>query len=219
MQLFELQRDEDFGHVLSEDREGPFSADLTKAIAESAAGEQVEEGEVEAEETDPADGGPAPAGSGEPGRRRGDTTEESSNTGAEEGDARVDDEATSATESDPAIYEDSDLERAALPKPSTRGKSPACDAVEGVDGDVRVIVDLSSGIDPDSEVSCSSVLASKLASSAHRTKELEAVARKNMPAPSGPNGPPTSMPVAPLARGLVGSRLGALCPRRSYLRR
>ena len=144
--------------------------------ADAAAGEEAE-GDAHAV---PDAGGPSDL--------HGDTTESSGGpaTAGEGGGGDGDDDARTATspapaagsDSDSAAYRDEDLERDAPPPVSSpRGKSSEPGAARQADDVVRMVVDLSSGSEPDSEGS-SSVPASKPAPSSRRTKVLETAARK-----------------------------------------
>ena len=144
-------------------------------LEEDSAGEQADGG-------DDATAGDESGGDGRVGAdTHGDTTE-SSGGGADVGgdDGGDDDAAHTATspvpaagsDSDSAAYRDEDLERDAPPPvSSSRGKSSEPDAAGQTDGVVRMVVDLSSVSEPDSEGS-SSVPASKPALSSRRTKEI-----------------------------------------------
>ena len=160
---------------------------MTAILEAENSGKQAEDEEDAAAEEEVGDSTRAAPDAGRPGDKRGDTTE-SSDGGAEvgEGGGEDDDGARAATgvvpsagsDSDSAAYRDEDRERGAPPLvSSSRGKSTGLDVAEQVGGDGRVVVDLSSGSEPDSEGS-SSVPASKPAVSSCRTKELEAAARK-----------------------------------------
>ena len=187
MQLCDLQRVEDFEVVFEPDVCGPFSKATTALMEATSSDEQTEEGAVVAGGEE-AEGGahaaPDARGSSD---RHGDTTESSGGAaGAGEGGGDDDDDARTTTspvpsagsDSDSAAYRDEDLERGAPPPVSLpRGKSSEPDVAGQVVGGVRVLVDLSSGSEPDSEGS-SSVPASKPAVSPRKTKELEAAARK-----------------------------------------
>ena len=118
---------------------------------------------------------------------RGDTTESSGGGADVGGDDGGDDDATrtatspvpaAGSDSDSAAYRDEDLERD-VPPPvsSSRGKSSEPGVAGQADDVVRMVVDLSTGSEPDSEGS-SSVPASQPAPSPRRTKALEAEARK-----------------------------------------
>ena len=123
-----------------------------------------------------------------------DDTTESSDGGADaddDGDGDDHDARAAASpvpaagsNSESATYRNSELERNAPPPvSSSRGKSSEPGVVEQVGVCARVVVDLSSGSEPNSEGS-SSVPVSKPAPSSRRTKELEAAARKAQAVPS-----------------------------------
>ena len=181
MQLCELQRVEDLDVVFEPDVCGPFSAELTALLEEDSSDEQAGGGADAADEDE--SGGDARVVPD----TRGDTTESSGGGADVGGDGGGDDNAartatspvpSAGSDTDSAAYRDEDLERDALPPvSSSRGKSSEPDAAGQSDGVVRMVVDLSSGSEPDSEGS-SSVPASKPASSSRRTKAMEAAARK-----------------------------------------
>ena len=135
------------------------SSDLTAILEAEASDEQVE-GETDATAEDEAGGGARVVpGARRPADKHGDTTE-SSGGGADvgEGGGGDDDAARAATspvpsadsDSDSAAYRDEDLERDAPPPvSSSRGKSSEPDAAEQADDVVRMVVDLSSGSEPD----------------------------------------------------------------------
>ena len=162
MQLCELQSTEDFKVLFEDDVEGHPSVPEPEAFVEQA--EEDEGAGSEGEAVGDDHGTPDVRGSAD---EHSDTTE-SSDGGADVGDGSGGND----SDSDSAAYKDSDLELDAPPSISSpRGKSSTPNAAERVGSGARVVVDLSSSSDPDSEGS-SSMPASKPAPSFRRTKEL-----------------------------------------------
>ena len=188
MQLCELQRVEDFEVIFERDVSGPFTKATMALMEADSSDEQTGEGAGAAagEEAE----GDAHVASGARGSsdRHGDTTESSGGAAAAgEGGGDDDDDVVHAatspapatgSDSDSEAYRDEDLERGAPPPVSSpRGKSSVLDVAGQSGGGMRMLADLSSGSEPDSEGS-SSVPASKPAASSRKTKELEAASRK-----------------------------------------